>query len=62
MKYTAPILEACIARVHAEALHEKALQGKPLPDFSPEVAAQRRDRRLVNQKAKWVEKAKGAAR
>lgn len=62
MKYTAPIFYACISRVHAQVLHEKAMKCQPLPDFSPEVAAQRRDKRLVNQKAKWVEnlKAKGA--
>lgn len=47
------ILEACIQRVHAALLHEQALQGKALPEFSPEFWKERSLARNKIQAEKW---------
>jgi hypothetical protein len=64
VKYTDSILEGCIARVHAQLLHEKALQGKPLPDFSAQRWADRNNAKNKAQGEKYraAMKAKGVAR
>lgn len=64
MKYTDSILDACIARVHAALVHENALQGKALPEFSSEYWKERNLAKNKIQAEKWKAsvKAKGAAR
>jgi hypothetical protein len=60
----AGIFEGCIARVHAALLHEKALQGKPLPDFSAQRWADRNNakNKAQGEKYRMTMKAKGAVR
>lgn len=64
MKVNDGILEGCIARVHAQVLHERALQGKALPEFSSEYWKERNLVKNKIQAEKWKAsvKAKGAAR
>lgn len=64
MKYTDSILDDCIQRVHAQVLHERALQGKALPEFSSEYWKERNLAKNKIQADKWKAsvKAKGAAR
>jgi hypothetical protein len=64
MKYTDSILDACIARVHAAIVHDKAIHGEPLPDFSPQYWIERERSRQVAHVAKYkaTMKAKGAAK
>ena len=53
MKYTDSIFDACIARVHAQILHERALQCKSLPDFSAQRWADRNNAKNKAQGEKY---------
>lgn len=64
MRFNDSIFEECIQRVHAQLLHEKALQGKPLPEFSAHYWTARADskNKAQGEKFRAAMKAKGAAR